>query len=458
MDDQARITIVDDEAFSRRFLETVLQDNGYECISLETGEAFWEHLKSNNKPDLVLLDVRLPDDNGLKILEKLSEQDFEAPVIIITAYGSITDAVLAMKLGAYDFFTKPFDDTHKIVLSIRNALEHGRLRNENRRLKNQLQHHEVIAEFVGESKPMQMVYEVIRKAARVNSHILIEGESGTGKEVVAAAVHRLSERGRKPFIPINCAALPESLLESALFGYEKGAYTGASKTTPGFFEEARGGTLLLDEIGEAPQSVQAKILRAVEEGTIYRVGRTKPITVDARMIFATNKDLGREAAEGRFRRDLYFRINIIKIQLPPLRKRQGDIPLLVNHFLDRYCREAQIPKKRLDNQAIDYLLEKNWPGNVRELKNFVERIVALHPNQEVSVPDLRRYDEEAWNTENQGLFETNFELARKNFEKVYFQKLLDRVKGDLNLAAEISGMHLATIYRKIKSLDLENES
>ena len=176
------------------------------------------------------------------------------------------------------------------------------------------------------------------------------------------------------------------------------------------------------------------------------------------MIFATNKDLGREAAEGRFRRDLYFRINIIKIQLPPLRKRQGDIPLLVNHFLDRYCREAQIPKKRLDNQAIDYLLEKNWPGNVRELKNFVERIVALHPNQEVSVPDLRRYDEEAWNTENQGLFETNFELARKNFEKVYFQKLLDRVKGDLNLAAEISGMHLATIYRKIKSLDLENES
>ena len=166
-------------------------------------------------------------------------------MIIITAYGSITDAVLAMKLGAYDFFTKPFDDTHKIVLSIRNALEHGRLRNENRRLKNQLQHHEVIAEFVGESKPMQMVYEVIRKAARVNSHILIEGESGTGKEVVAAAVHRLSERGRKPFIPINCAALPESLLESALFGYEKGAYTGASKTTPGFFEEARGGTLLL---------------------------------------------------------------------------------------------------------------------------------------------------------------------------------------------------------------------
>ena len=454
MEEKPNVLVVDDEAFSRRFLHTILLESGYEAAACETAGAMWDHVGRNGPPDLILLDVRLPDENGLDVLKRLRDEGMDIPVILITAYGSITDAVTAMKLGAFDFLTKPFDDTHKVHVSIRNALAHGRLLDENRRLKNQLRRHEINDRIIGESKAMQTVLERIAKAARVNSHILIEGESGTGKEVVAEAVHQLSERQAGPFIPINCAALPETLLESALFGYEKGAFTGAMKTTPGFFEEARGGALFLDEIGEASLSVQAKILRTVEQNVVYRVGSTKPISTDARLIFATNKDLGREAAAGRFRRDLYYRINIIKIILPPLRDRRGDIPILVHHFLDLYCRNAGITKKELDSLAADYLLKKDWPGNVRELKNFMERIVALHSPVNVGVDDLKRYDEQSWDPEEPELFSGAFEEARRGFEATYFRRLLDRVDGDLRLAAEESGVHLATIYRKLKTLGI----
>ena len=454
MEEKPNVLVVDDEAFSRRFLQTILLESGYAAVACETAAAMWEHMGRNGPPDLILLDIRLPDENGLDVLKRVRDEGLDMPVVIITAYGSITDAVVAMKLGAFDFLTKPFDDTHKVQVSIRNALAHGRLLDENRRLKSQLRSRAINERIIGESRVMQTVFERVTKAARVNSHILIEGESGTGKEVVAEAVHRLSERQAGPFIPINCAALPESLLESALFGYEKGAFTGALKTTPGFFEEARGGALFLDEIGEAPLSVQAKILRTVEQNVVYRVGSTKPISTDARLIFATNKDLGREAAAGRFRRDLYYRINIIKIILPPLRDRRGDIPLLVHHFLELYCGQAGIPKKDLDSRAVDYLLKKDWPGNVRELKNFMERIVALHTPVEVGIDDLKRYDEQSWDLEEPELFGGLFEEARRAFEVTYFRRLLDRVDGDLHLAAEESGVHLATIYRKLKALGI----
>ena len=454
MKEKQHVLVIDDEAFSRRFLKTVLLESGYEADAGETAAALWDHLASRGAPDLILLDVRLPDENGLDVLKKLRDQGLDLPVIIITAYGSISDAVAAMKLGAFDFLSKPFEDTHKVRVSIRNALAHGRLLDENRRLKNQLRGREVHSRIVGESKAMQNVLDLAAKAARVNSNLLLEGESGTGKEVVAEAVHRLSDRQSGPFIPINCAALPESLLESALFGYEKGAFTGALKTTPGFFEEARGGVLFLDEIGEAPLTVQAKILRTVEQNVVYRVGGAKPIATDARLIFATNKDLGREAAAGRFRRDLYFRINIIKILLPPLRERRGDIPLLFNHFLDIYCRNAGIEKKNLDSPAVDYLLGKDWPGNVRELKNFIERLVALHPGVKVGVEDLKRYDEQAWDLEEPALFQGPFEEARRGFEIAYFRRLLDRVEDDVRRASEESGLHQATIYRKLKALGL----
>ncbi|MBU2547518.1 MAG: sigma-54 dependent transcriptional regulator [Proteobacteria bacterium] len=454
---KSKVLVVDDEAFSRRFLETVLVEEGYACRTLDTAGAFWEHLEHEEAPDLVLLDVRLPDGSGLDILESLQERETVFPVIIITAYGSISDAVRAMKLGAFDFFSKPFEETHKIKVSIKNALEQNRLLDENRRLKSRLYDRAVFEKIIGESGSMQAVFELVAKAARVNANILIEGESGTGKELVAEAVHRLSDRRDAPFIPLNCAALPETLLESTLFGYERGAFTGAGKATHGFFEEAHHGTLLLDEIGETPLAVQAKILRAVEEGTIYRVGSTKPIRIDTRLVFATNKDLSLEAAEGRFRRDLYFRIHIIKISLPPLRERPGDLPLLVNHFLEKYCREAGIPRKKLDPGALDFLLRQRWPGNVRELKNFIERIVALHSEERVTRESIALYGENPIKPAGDALLEGEYDQARQGFEKAYFENLMRHAGGDPNLAAELSGVHLATIYRKLKALGVKRK-
>ncbi len=449
-----RVLVVDDEPFTRRYFETVLQGEGYGYVSVDTSRAFTDYLNSEGPPDLIILDVRLPDGNGLELLKIIRSQNYLTPVIMITAYGSIDDAVSAMKTGAFDFFTKPFDDVHKIKISIKNALEHRRLVDENRLLKTQLHSRRVVQNIIGTSTAMQHVLEIIRKVAVVGSHILIEGESGTGKELVAEATHALSDRSAKAFIPINCAALPESLLESALFGYEKGAFTGASRVTRGFFEEAQGGTLFLDEIGDAPMSVQTKILRAVEDGEIYRVGSTKRIATDVRLIFATNKDLGQEVLEGRFRRDLYYRINVIKVTLPPLRERKEDIPILARHFFDKTCKRMGVDKKVLTDEAESCLLRRSWPGNVRELKNLVERIVALHAEDVVTARDLSKYTQDKGESKEEDLFHTTYELAKKLFEERYFSRLLEETSGDLSQAAERSGVHVSTIYRKLNALGI----
>jgi len=449
------VLVVDDEAFARQFFKTILKEERYQCIAVDSAKACFDHLKDETAPDLIILDVRLPDGDGIQILDWIRKQDISVPVIIITAYGSISDAVHAMKVGAYDFFTKPFEDTNKLKISIKNALELGKLSKENILLRTRLQSQSIFQNIIGKSLKMQKVYEMIEKAAKVASNILIEGKTGTGKDLVAKAIHDLSSQSDHAFIPVNCAALPETLLESALFGYEKGAFTGAIKTTPGFFEEANKGTLFLDEIGEAPASVQVKILRAVEAGSIFRVGRTKPIHIQVRLIFATNKDLGKEVAEERFRSDLYYRINTIRINLPPLRQRKEDIPLLVNHFLDEYCRESGIKRKYFEDQALHCIIEREWPGNVRELKNFVEKVVALHSNTAVSPKDLEKYFEESISDEREALFDNIFEVAKKDFERRYFNNLIARSGGDLTLASNYSGIHLATIYRKIKALGIE---
>ena len=451
------VMVVDDEPFARRYFEAILKEEGYHCTTFGTAGEGLAHLSEEKTPDLAIIDIRLPDGNGLEILEWAGRNSPDLPVIIITAYGSIDEAVTAMKLGAFDFFTKPFDDDHRIRLSLRNALEKKRLTHENRLLKSRLHHQGARRNIVGCSAAMTRVFELIEKAARVDSTILIEGASGTGKELVAEAIHQLSDRKDRAFIPINCAALPETLLESALFGYEKGAFSGAWKTTRGFFEEADGGALFLDEIGDAPQSVQAKILRAVEDGSIYRVGRTRPIQVNVRLIFATNKDLGREVDHGVFRRDLYYRINIIRIQLPALADRPEDIPLLIHHFLDKYCSETGIPKKRLTYQAMDDLIHRPWPGNVRELKNLMERLVVLHPEEEVTARALARYGEERRRQPASDWLEAEYEQAKTGFERRYFERLMKTSGNDYRLAAKISGIHLATIYRKLKALGLKTD-
>jgi len=449
------VLVVDDEPYSRQFFEVILQGEGCRYIGAATIKEGRAVLEKVTLPELVILDVRLPDGSGLELFEWIREQDASIPVIIITAFGSISEAVGAMKAGAYDFITKPFEDNNKIKNSLRNALEHGRLKKENQMLRAKLQSPHFFQNIVGKSKAMENVFGLVQKAAKTKSNVLIEGASGTGKELVAKAIHDLSERKDQAFVPVNCGALPENLLEPALFGHEKGSFTGADKTVKGFFEEANGGTLFLDEIGDAPLSVQVKILRAVEYGKIYRVGSTKPISVDVRFLFATHKNLRNEIAEERFREDLFFRINVLNIPLPSLEERKEDIPMLVKHFSDQMSRETGIEKKVFSDEALTFLMSRAWPGNIRELKNFIERIFALHSGKEVTLADLQALGPKGSTRESDNLFEEEYEQAKSKFEKRYFEKLIARCGGDLNQAVENSGVHRATIYRKLKDLNIK---
>jgi two-component system nitrogen regulation response regulator NtrX len=450
----ATVLVVEDESFSRQLFKMILEDDNYQYVGVETLAEARNYLEKN-LPDLIVLDVQLPDGNGLEFFNWLCDQEVSVPVIIMTAFGSISDAVKAIKKGAYDFIPKPFEDTNKVRNLIKNALEHGRLKQENSLLRARLESPGVFKDILGESKAMKHVFDMVQRAARADSNILIEGGSGTGKELVGKAIHDLSNRKDDSFIPVNCGALPETLLEAALFGYEKGSFTGAQKTTKGFFEEADGGTLFLDEIGDASPPVQVKILRAVEYGEIYRVGATKPISVNVRCLFATNKDLNQEVAENRFREDLFFRINVIKITLPALEDRREDIPLLVKFFSDKFCSKAGAEKKIFSEDAISFLRNFPWKGNIRELKNFIERVVVLHPEKSVTAADLTRYNHNATGENSGNLYELDYEKARNAFEKKYFEGLLSRSGGDLNQAIEFSGVHRATIYRKIKDLDIK---
>lgn len=449
------VLVVDDEPYSRQFFEMVLREEGCRYIgagSLKEGKTVLEKL---NLPDLVILDVRLPDGSGLELFKWLREQDASIPVIIITAFGSISEAVGAMKSGAYDFITKPFEDTNKIKNALKNALEHGQLKKENLMLRAKLQSPHFFQNIIGKSKPIEEVFYLIQKAAETKSSVLIEGASGTGKELVAKAIHDLSNRKDEAFIPVNCGALPENLLEPALFGHEKGSFTGADKMVKGFFEEANGGTLFLDEVGDAPLSVQVKILRAIEYGTIYRVGSTKPISVDVRFLFATHKDLNEEVVEGRFREDLFFRINVLCITLPSLENRKEDIPMLVKHFSDKFSFDNGVEKKTFSVEAINHLVNQSWPGNIRELKNSVERIFALHSGKEVSLQDILSLGQKSRSRASENLLDEEYEVAKSLFEKKYFERLIERCGGDLNQAVESSGVHKATIYRKLKDLSLK---
>jgi DNA-binding NtrC family response regulator len=450
----ATVLVIEDESFSRQLFKMILDDDGHHYVGFETLQEGREYLEKE-LPDLIILDVQLPDGNGLEFFNWLCEQEVSIPVIIMTAFGSISDAVNAIKMGAYDFIAKPFEDTNKVRNLIRNALEHGRLKHENSLLRAKLESPRVFKDILGESKAMKHVFDMIQRAARADSNVLIEGGSGTGKELVGKAIHDLSSRRDSSFIPVNCGALPETLLEAALFGYEKGSFTGAQKTTKGFFEEADGGTLFLDEIGDASAPVQVKILRAVEYGEVYRVGSTKPTSVNVRCLFATNKDLNKEVEEGRFREDLFFRINVIKITIPPLEKRREDIPLLVKFFSDKFCTKAGVEKKVFSEDAISFLWNFPWKGNVRELKNFIERVVVLHPEKTVTAADLTNYNHNVADDGSGNMFALDYENARNAFEKKYFESLLSRTGGDLNQAIEISGVHRATIYRKIKDLEIK---
>src|SRR5688572_4284940 len=380
------ILIIDDEPGLRQTVSLILADEGYEVTTASDGE---EGLAKalEVQPDIILCDVRMPRLTGLEFLEKYKEAHGTAMVIVMTAYGGMEMAIQAMKRGAYDYIPKPFSPD-QLVLTLKKAEERESLRREVTRLREEVSIERRYRQIVAKAPAMTKALEVAAKVAKHPSPVMITGESGTGKELVARLIHDESDRARGAFVPVNCGAIPENLLESELFGYVKGAFTGADRDKPGLFEAASGGTLLLDEIGEMPTTLQVKLLRVLQEGEIRRLGDTKSREVDVRLIAATNKDLEEEIKSGGFRRDLFYRIAVVPIHLIPLRQRRDEVPVLVHHFIDQYNKKLKLDLKGIEPEAMRMLLEYSWPGNVRELENTIERAMVLADGSRITPEDM----------------------------------------------------------------------
>jgi two-component system, NtrC family, response regulator PilR len=382
-----KILVVDDEQSLRDVLSIMLKRAGYSVTSVNDGGQAVE-LVQKEIFDLVITDLRMPKIDGMEVLKAVKSASPETVVLIITAFATADSAVEAMKHGAYDYLTKPFQ-VDEVQLIIRNALEKRRLTTENMLLKREMASQSSFAQLVGQSEAMQKVFDVVRKVADSKSNVLICGESGTGKELVARAIHYNSVRSSLPFVAVNCSAVPETLLESELFGHMKGSFTGAISNKSGLFEIANGGTIFLDEIGDTTPTIQVKLLRVIQEREFRRVGGNQDIKVDVRIVAATNKDLEKAVVDGSFREDLYYRLDVIPIRLPPLRMRTGDIPLLVDHFLERFAKESGKSKPVIGAEAMRVLLEHEWRGNVRELENLIERVVAFSTEGSITDADVR---------------------------------------------------------------------
>ena len=380
---KSRILVVDDEVAIRESLRMTLEYEGYECILAATGQEALS-LAEREAPDLVLLDVKMPGMDGIDVLERLRAMNDALPVIVVSGHGTISTAVEATKKGAFDFIEKPFA-SDRVLVSLRNALDQRQLRDENRVLKRAV---EVRHQMIGESGALRQVMAAVGRAAPTNATVLIQGESGVGKELVARTIHRNSLRSRERFVQVKCAAIPEELIESELFGHEKGSFTGATEKQVGKFEQADRGTIFLDEVGDMSAKTQAKVLRVLQEGEVERLGSARTIKVDVRVIAATNKNLEEEIEKGTFREDLYFRLAVIPIFVPPLRERPEDIPLLVRHYLEFFSRESNARPRRIAQAALDALQRYRWKGNIRELRNTVERLIIMSPGETIDLADL----------------------------------------------------------------------
>ena len=384
-----KILVVDDEESIREFFEIMLKREGYEVQTAPNGREALELLKKV-QVDLIISDMQMPEVSGLELLTKVKELDPEMVVLMITAFGSTDTAVEAMKLGAYDYIQKPFKiDEVKII--IRQALEKRSLKLENQQLKKELGTKYAFDNIIGGAPPMMRIYEMVKRVANTKSSVLITGESGTGKELIARAIHYNGPLKDRPFVTVNCGAIPENLMESEMFGHKKGSFTGAIADKKGLFEVANTGTIFLDELGELPLTMQVKLLRVIQEGTFKRVGGTEDITVDVRIISATNKNLDNEVKTGRFREDLFYRMNVIQIHSPPLRERKEDIVMLASHFLDKFSKVLGMGVKKISNEAMEVIKRYHYPGNVRELENIIERTVALEPNPIILPESLPRH-------------------------------------------------------------------
>jgi len=445
---KASVLIVDDEAGVRSALSGVLRDEGYQVDAVESGEACLERL-ARAAYDAIVLDIWLPGLDGLTTLERLRQRSVETPVVMISGHGNIESAVRAIKMGAFDFVEKPLS-LEKTVLVVGNAVRQRRLEAENRALRA---HVDRRLAMVGESYVMQQLREQIAMAAPTNGRVLVFGENGTGKELVARSVHAMSRRRGGPFIEVNCAAIPEELIESELFGHMKGAFTGAMSDRRGKFELADGGTLFLDEIGDMSLKTQAKVLRALQEQVVEPVGGASSVRVDVRVLAATNKDLPAEIRLGRFREDLYFRLNVIPIFVPPLRDRTDDILLLAEHFMIELAREYGRRPKRFDPGAAAGLRSFRWPGNVRELRNVVERLMIMVPGDTITLADLSFLDGTTTVMLDPPPVAPLHE-ARDQFERDYILKALAAQHGNISRTAEVLGVERSNLYRKMRGFGI----
>jgi two-component system nitrogen regulation response regulator NtrX len=458
---KARILVVDDEAEIRRSVRMILEYEGHDVQEASSGpEAL--ALVQREPPDLVFLDIKMPGMDGLEVLQKMREVNDALPIVIISGHATVSTAVEATKLGAFDFIEKPLS-SERVLVTIRNVLDQSRLADENRSLKRAV---EARHQMVGESPALRQIWDAIKRAAPTNATVLLLGESGVGKELVARAIHRNSLRSRERFVQVNCAAIPEELIESELFGHEKGSFTGATEKQIGKFEQADRGTIFLDEVGDMSAKTQAKVLRVLQEGEVERLGSARTIKVDVRVIAATNKDLEAEIEKGSFREDLYFRLSVIPIRVPPLRDRRDDIPVLVRHFVDVFSRDNNRRPQRFTAAALDYLQKARWKGNVRELKNTVERLLIMTPGDPIDVDDLREFVRaEAPRTapaaagadaerERPGTLREFKESAEREF---LVQKL--RENGwNISKTAEVIGTPRSNLYKKLEQYAISQEN
>ena len=460
MHNYIKVLLVDDEKSILHALKIYLEKQSDIPCKVETVTNGKEAVRyiENYLSDIVLLDLKLPDINGLKVLEKIKSIRPRIPVIIMTGHGTIETAVKAMQAGAENYLLKPFKTFQEITISIKKAIDYKFLKEENEFLKEQIAHKYNVTNIIGKSPKMVEIFKMIKKIAPIDTNVLIEGESGTGKELVARAIHQNSLRAKNRFVAINCAAIPPNLFESELFGYEKGAFTGAVEQKMGYLDLAQGGTIFFDEISEMPIELQAKLLRVLQEKSYTRVGGVEELNADIRVIASTNKNLEDEILSGNFRHDLYYRINVVKIYIPPLRERLDDIPLLVNHFIDKYAKKFKKNITDIDSNTLRIIVNHRWDGNVRELENTIERAVALAETEKITEKDIPEYiKKENILYDANEYFEKPYNEAKTIFERSYFENVLKKAKGNISKAAEISKLPRQNIYEKLKkhSIDIE---
>ncbi|MCU0255378.1 MAG: sigma-54 dependent transcriptional regulator [Vicinamibacterales bacterium] len=454
-----RVLVIDDEAAIRESMRMILEYEGYECALAASGPEGLSAVERES-PDLVFLDVRMPGMDGLEVLDRIKAGNDTLPVVIVSGHGTVATAVEATKRGAFDFIEKPLE-RERVLVTVRNALDRAQLVSENRALKRA---ESLRYEMVGQSPALGRITDAIRRAAPTNATVLLLGESGVGKELVARAIHRNSQRSRERFVQVNCAAIPEELIESELFGHEKGSFTGATEKQVGKFEQADRGTIFLDEVGDMSAKTQAKVLRVLQEGEVERLGSSRTLKVDVRVIAATNKDLEEEIERGTFREDLYFRLSVIPIQVPPLRERAEDIPLLVRHFTELFARENNYRARRFTPAAIDVLQRHRWKGNIRELKNTVERLLIMAPGDVIDAADLRdvlRAERTpdpvaapAATRERPGTLREFKESA----ERAFLVEKLREHAWNISKTAEVIGTPRSNLYKKLEQYGISQET